>query len=151
MTQLIDNIKANVSVNDNTVTVVLRPEELGRVHVKLVEEHGEITAVLHVEKNEVKDRIQRELPHVMAALGSNGIQIRKVEVVLENHNNETDNGQSFLQNGSDQAGSGGSSESGARNSDYGSSAIASDTFQALPQQDSMVQMQMSDDAINVYM
>ncbi len=87
--QVIDDIKVNFTPDTKSMTIALDPPELGKINIRMVQDNEGLSGVMQVQSSEVRDHIQRELPQVIATLHNSGIDVKKVEVVLANDNNNS--------------------------------------------------------------
>ena len=116
--QVQESISSTLKQGDNQITIHLNPPELGRVSIKFQEQDGQLTGLLEVDKAQTRYEIEHSLPEIIRNLTDSGVQIRRVEVVL----NEQSNQQSFKepslmtteQEGQGQAGYQGSTDSTSR-------------------------------------
>ncbi len=70
------------------VTITLNPPELGKVKISFQQNNGEITGLLEVERPRTQSDIQKELPQVLMALQSAGVQVRKLDIVTQSPNQQ---------------------------------------------------------------
>jgi len=82
------------------IVIRLDPPELGRVTIKFIEHHNDITGILHVEKSQTKQEIQQILPELLLNLQSSDVSIKKLEVALSSHQNNVAQEHSARDNGS---------------------------------------------------
>jgi flagellar hook-length control protein FliK len=86
--QIQDSIQSSLRLDRQQVVIRLDPPELGKVAIKFVENAGQITGILHVDKADTRDQIQRALPEIIQNLTNSGVQDKKIEVVLSNQNEQ---------------------------------------------------------------
>ncbi|MCK5679753.1 flagellar hook-length control protein FliK [bacterium] len=80
---LLDQIQSGLSrqvKGQQTVTIKLWPEHLGRVDVKLVMNKQQLTATFLVEQSEVKDAMLRKIDTLRESLGLRGIDAKDIEI-----------------------------------------------------------------------
>lgn len=82
--QLQYNIQSSLNTNNNEIVIQLNPPELGKVEVKFTEDHTGLNGVLSVDKPLTKYEIQQSLPEIISNLRESGVDIKKIEVVLAN-------------------------------------------------------------------
>ncbi|MFA5238945.1 MAG: flagellar hook-length control protein FliK [Phycisphaerae bacterium] len=82
--QIQESIHSSFQSGNQQIVIRLNPPELGKVDIRFTEQGDNITALLQVDKLQTKDRIQQALPEVIQNLQNAGIQIKRVEVVLTN-------------------------------------------------------------------
>lgn len=86
--QVIKSIRGNLRGGDQEIRIVLNPPDLGSVRILFRQSGGEITGVLEVEKAETRHDIERSLPDIIATLQESGVQVKRIEVVLNEHSQE---------------------------------------------------------------
>ncbi len=86
--QIIDSIRLNIDTPQQHIYISLHPPELGRVRIMLRQIDGEITGILQVEKRETKYDIEQSLPQIVASLHQSGVQIGRVNVILNDQNQQ---------------------------------------------------------------
>lgn len=86
--QVVQAIREQLSVPtpQSEIQMTLNPPELGKIRISFQQNKEEITGLLEVDKLRTRADIQRELPQVLASLQSAGIQIRRLDVVMNNSN-----------------------------------------------------------------
>lgn len=146
--QIQDSIQSSIRLDRQQVVIRLDPPELGKVTIKFVENADQITGVLHVDKAQTRDQIQRALPEIIQNLSESGVQVKKIEVVLSNQNEQYSGKEQSSNAGHDAGGNqqNSSNPDSQRNSDaYGqwTADINSSTGFIEPQ------MQFVDDSINM--
>jgi flagellar hook-length control protein FliK len=82
--QLQESINSSVSQGDQQLTIQLNPPELGRVFIKFQEQGDQITGLLEVDKAQTRYEIEHALPQIIRNLADCGVQIKRLEVVLTN-------------------------------------------------------------------
>ena len=110
--QIEESIQSTLQAGAREVVVRLNPPELGRVTIKFQERRDEITGVFEVSKPETRAQIQLLLPQIMRDLADSGVQIKRIEVVMTNDQQQQsfkEQSTSFAQQ--EQAGQQGSSNS----------------------------------------
>lgn len=83
--QIQESIYTSYNADSREVTIRLSPPELGKVAIKFSEENNEIQGVMHIDELHTKNQIQKELPEIIQNLQESGIAVKKIEVVLSNH------------------------------------------------------------------
>jgi hypothetical protein len=78
------NVQSSLNAGSNEIVIQLNPPELGRVEVKFTEDSAGLTGVLSVDKPMTKYEIQQSLPEIIQNLKEGGVDIKKIEVVLAN-------------------------------------------------------------------
>lgn len=82
--QIQESVAGSYRPGMQQIVIRLDPPDLGRVTIRFVEQRDGITGVLHVDKADTKYDIQQALPGIIQNLQNSDIQIRKLEVVLNN-------------------------------------------------------------------
>jgi len=80
--QVQESIAGSVRQGHRVVTVRLNPPELGKVTVKLQEQDNRVTGLLEVTKPETRAEIQQALPEMLRNLQQAGVQVRRLDVTL---------------------------------------------------------------------
>ncbi|GEM_PF-2109983 len=78
------NVQSSLNAGSNEIVIQLNPPELGKVEVKFTEDSAGLTGVLSVDKPMTKYEIQQSLPEIIQNLKDGGVDIKKIEVVLAN-------------------------------------------------------------------
>ncbi len=73
-------------IPQSQIQLTLNPPELGKIRISFQQNNEEITGLLEVDKLRTRTDIQKELPQVLASLQSAGVQIRRLDVVMNNSN-----------------------------------------------------------------
>jgi len=82
--QIQESIYTSFRSDSQEIVIRLNPPELGKVAIKFTEQNNVITGLLQVDKPQTKSQIQQSLPEIIQNLQDSGIQIKKIEVVLTN-------------------------------------------------------------------
>jgi len=82
--QIQESINSSFQSGNQQIVIRLNPPELGKVAIRFTEQGDGITGLLQVDKPQTKDRIQQALPEIIQNLQNSGIQIKRIEVVLTN-------------------------------------------------------------------
>ncbi|MBE0534098.1 MAG: flagellar hook-length control protein FliK [Phycisphaerae bacterium] len=80
--QIIQSIRLNDRGPRQEIDIRLQPTELGSVRMRFHHADGEVRGILFVDKAQTRYEIERELPQIVASLQQNGVQIKKLEVVM---------------------------------------------------------------------
>lgn len=75
--QKLDIVKQN---GMSEATIMLRPEHLGHLEVKLSMSNGQLVAQFMTEHGGAKDLLEQQMSHLRASLHNQGIQVKQVEV-----------------------------------------------------------------------
>ena len=99
--QIQESVSSFYRPGTQQMIIRLDPPDLGRITIRFTEQRDGITGVLHVDKSQTKQEIQQALPGIVQHLQNSDVQIKKLEVVLnEQPQNDTAEEQSANQNGS---------------------------------------------------
>ncbi len=79
--QITSSINNAVKDGQNEITVALNPPELGKVHIQLQEQNGELTGTLRFSKAETKLEIEQLMPQLIKDLQASGVTVKKIAVV----------------------------------------------------------------------
>ncbi len=83
--QIANVIRARSQSTDQTITLRLDPPELGRVHISLKMQGGELRAVVRVENPRTFEDMRHEAPALVERLAGSGVRVRQVDVILNNN------------------------------------------------------------------
>ena len=62
------------------ITIVLRPENLGRIHLEIVNSHDGITAKMATENQQVKELLDKNMDALRASLSNQGVNVNNLKV-----------------------------------------------------------------------
>ena len=82
--QLQESIHTSLRQGDQQLTIRLNPPELGRVFIKFQGKGDQITGLLEVDRAQTRYEIEQALPQIIRNLAECGVQIKRLEVVLTN-------------------------------------------------------------------
>ena len=82
--QIQESVSSFYRPGTQQIVIRLDPPDLGRVTIKFIEQRDGITGILHVDRLDTKNEIQQALPGIIQNLQNSDIQIKKLEVVLNN-------------------------------------------------------------------
>ena len=83
-TQLQEHIHSSLRQGDQQITIRLNPPELGKVFIKFQEQDQQIIGLLEVSRTQTRVEIQQLLPQIIQTLQDSGIQVKRLEVLLTN-------------------------------------------------------------------
>jgi len=86
--QIIDSIRLNIDSPQQQIYISLNPPELGRVRIMFRQINGEITGLLEAENRQTKYDIEQSLPQIVASLHQCGVQVGRVNVILNDQNQQ---------------------------------------------------------------
>jgi len=99
--QILESINSPSSQQAGTqqITIRLNPPELGKVFIKFEEQENQITGLLEVSKAQTRYEVEQALPQIIQSLADSGIQVRRLEVMLTNQNEQQSYRDESLQDG----------------------------------------------------
>jgi flagellar hook-length control protein FliK len=149
--QIIQNLQSNPVVPGRQINISLNPPELGRIRITFQQTDGEITGLLEVEKAQARYDVEKSLPQIIASLQENGVQVQRINVVLDEQSQSNQPKNSFagdFEGTGKQEFSGETKDNKSDGSKPGSSGSTLDSdFQRARQK---VVNEISDDAISAY-
>lgn len=94
--QVVSNINDSAKAPQiNEIKMVLKPENLGSVYIKLEHGGGEIKGSIMVTNDAVRDSLRANLPELRAALSNIGVAVSNLDISMSNSNT----GAAFQDNG----------------------------------------------------
>jgi flagellar hook-length control protein FliK len=150
--QIIDSIRLNIDTPQPQINISLNPPELGRVRIMFQQIDGEITGLLEAQKRQTKYDIEKSIPQIVASLQECGVQVRRIDVLVNEQNQQQ---AQFKNNDVPDGDFAGMTKHGfahkptEENSARPNSPQA-DTARPVTQQSSNVANEITDDTINVY-
>ena len=92
--QIVQHLSSiSVSGAQQRIKLTLTPENLGTIRITFNQTEGEIVGILEVQKNQTRRQVEQALPQLISAMQNSGVQVRKIEVVQWNTNQDsTENG-----------------------------------------------------------
>jgi flagellar hook-length control protein FliK len=150
--QIIDSIRLNIDTPQQQINISLNPPELGRVRIMFQQIDGEITGLLEAQKRQTKYDIEKSIPQIVASLQECGVQVRRINVLLNEQNQQQ---AQFKNNDVPDGDFAGMTKHGfadkptEENSAQPNSPQA-DTTRPVTQQSTNINNEITDDTINVY-
>ena len=83
MDQIASSMTNTIRAGRSRVTIILRPEEMGRLRMELISKNGIIEAKFFVESNEVKQMIEGSLSDLKTGLEKEGVQVENFNVDVD--------------------------------------------------------------------
>lgn len=80
MKQTANQIALSVDEGKSQIKIILKPELLGEVHVKVTMEEGKISTQLDVQQPQVKSLIEANIPMLRSALTEKGLTLDKIDI-----------------------------------------------------------------------
>ncbi len=80
MEQLSKGVAVAVNEDHSEMKIILHPEALGEVTVRVQVEEGKVTAKLDVQQVQVKNTIEANIPQLREALTSRGLTMERIEI-----------------------------------------------------------------------
>lgn len=81
MHQIARGVVAAVDTDHSTMKVVLHPESLGEVTVKVLVDDGKVSATMDVQQSQVKSLIEANMPQLREALQQKGLTVERIEIL----------------------------------------------------------------------
>jgi len=91
--QIVQRMTLRTQGAQSTMSIKLKPEFLGDVHMHVSTEHHQVVVRMAAESVAVKEMIEQGLQHLRSELQHHGLEIDKFEVFVANDNSERDQGQ----------------------------------------------------------
>ena len=91
LNQLKDKISSDISTNKSQVSIVLRPDNLGKVNINLVSQNGVLTAQITAENTQVKDILTKGLETLRQNMAEQGINVGKMFVNVQESSSSNQN------------------------------------------------------------
>jgi flagellar hook-length control protein FliK len=79
---IVQEFSLHVREQVSEMRIRLKPEMLGEIFVRVQQDDTSVTAQIHVEHAGVKTAIDTQLPHLRQALLDQGVDVRRLEVML---------------------------------------------------------------------
>lgn len=89
MNQIMDYMKIQLKPGMDQLQMQLHPENLGTVHIQLLNKGGEITAQFHVQNEAVKEVLESQITTLQENLKQQGVKVEAVQVTVESHGFES--------------------------------------------------------------
>ena len=81
MVKISDEVKLHVEGKSSEVRVMMKPESLGELSLRVTMHEGKLVAQMDVTQSAVKNALEAQLPQMREALASQGIDIHRFEIV----------------------------------------------------------------------
>jgi flagellar hook-length control protein FliK len=88
--QIQESIHSSLRQDEQQITIRLNPPELGRVSIQFREQDGQLVGLLEVSKAQTRAEIQQALPQIIQNLADSGVQVKRLEVLLTNQQEQQD-------------------------------------------------------------
>jgi len=82
--QIQESIHSSLRQGKQQITIRLNPPELGKVSIQFREQDGQIIGLLEVSRAQTRVEIQQALPQIIQNLAESGVQVKRLEVLLTN-------------------------------------------------------------------
>lgn len=96
--QIMEKLKVSVKPDLSEVKILLRPEQLGEVSLKIATQHGIVTAQFIAESQKVKEIIESNFNQLRDMLSEQGVDVGALEVNVSNSDEEKTTYNMFEQN-----------------------------------------------------
>jgi flagellar hook-length control protein FliK len=80
--QVLSSIRGAVQTQTHRLSVELNPPELGKVVIRFEQQEGSLSGVLEVDNRTTRAEVEQALPQILQNLHDSGIQVRRLDVVL---------------------------------------------------------------------
>jgi flagellar hook-length control protein FliK len=99
--QILESIQSSSSQQAGTqqITIRLHPPELGKVFIKFEEQENQLIGLVEVSKAQTRYEVEQALPQIIQNLADCGIQIKRLEVMFTDQNEQQSYGDESLQDG----------------------------------------------------
>ncbi len=150
--QIQESIHSSLRQGEQQITIRLDPPELGKVSIKFHEQDGQIVGLLEVSKAQTRTEIQQALPQIIQNLVENGVQVKRLEVLLTNQQEQQGFKDPSLATGADEWS--GQGQAGANSDSQGDNPAWVKNGEWLINDQSYANfiepgMQITDDSINI--
>ncbi|MBI5473467.1 MAG: flagellar hook-length control protein FliK [Ignavibacteriae bacterium] len=81
MLKISDEVKLHVEGKSSEVRVMMKPESLGELSLRVTMHEGKLVALMDVTQQAVKNALEAQLPQMREALASQGIEIHRFDIV----------------------------------------------------------------------
>lgn len=82
--QIQESIHSSLKQGEQQITIRLNPPELGKVSIQFHQQDGQLVGLLEVSRAQTRAEIQQALPQIIQNLAESGIQVKRLEVMLTN-------------------------------------------------------------------
>jgi flagellar hook-length control protein FliK len=79
--QIINKVQNTITGSTQQIQVTLNPAELGVVRITFRQQDGQIEGLMEIQNPQVRKDVEKALPQIAAALAQNGIQVRRMDIV----------------------------------------------------------------------
>lgn len=90
VTQLVEQIKINISQTNTSMELMLNPENLGKVQLLVSSKNGVLTAQMTVDNMITKEAIESSINTLKETFAEQGLKVEEVEVTIGNYSSEYD-------------------------------------------------------------
>lgn len=93
--QIVQQMTLRSRGSQSTMTIKLKPEFLGQVHMQISTDHHQVTVRMATESMAVKEMVEQGLQHLKTELQQQGLEIHKFDVFVANDNESHQHGQDW--------------------------------------------------------
>jgi flagellar hook-length control protein FliK len=93
--QIVQRMSLHHQGSQSTMTLKLKPEFLGNVHMQISTDNQQVVVRMATESAAVKEMVEQGLQHLKTEMQHHGLEIDKFEVVVANDNEESHPGQDW--------------------------------------------------------
>jgi flagellar hook-length control protein FliK len=150
--QIQESIYSSLKQGEQQITIRLNPPELGKVSIQFREQDGQLVGLLEVSRAQTRTEVQQALPQIIQNLAESGIQVKRLEVLLTNQQEQQGFKDPSLAAGAD--GWSGRGQAGANSDSQGSNPGWVETDEWLTNDQSYTgfiepAVQITDDSVNI--
>lgn len=81
MVRISDELKAHIEGKSSEVRVVMKPESMGQLSLRVAIEDGRLVAIMDVSKTAVKIALEAQLPQLREVLAAQGINVERFDIL----------------------------------------------------------------------
>ena len=89
--QLVDQMKVHVNPETTELRLILKPESLGEVMLRVVAQNGIVSAQLYAESQRIKEAIEANMAQLRNALAEKGIEVSELSAFVAGENGDEEN------------------------------------------------------------
>ena len=93
--QVVSSIRGALETQTHQLSVELNPPELGKVLIRFEQHEGSLTGLLEVENRATAADLKQALPEILQNLHNSGIQVKHLDVLLNDQNQRSSRDSAF--------------------------------------------------------
>jgi flagellar hook-length control protein FliK len=90
--QIINKVQNTITGSTQQIQVTLNPAELGVVRITFRQQDGQIEGLMEIQNPQVRKDVEKALPQIAAALAQNGIQVRRMDIIPMQNQQQSNQG-----------------------------------------------------------